>query len=176
MLVNCIDCKESKEDSEFHKNKAKLNGLMNCCKQCKKIRAKTSNDRHRDTIKKYNDQYKPGYYRRNRARLLNQSKNNKASPLLYLRRLFRCINYRCNNPKQAAYKYYGARGIKILVDRDSFVEWALQSKKFLRLHKHYVKSNFTYKLAPSIDRIDSTKHYSFDNMQWLTVSQNSSKR
>jgi hypothetical protein len=37
----------------------------------------------------------------------------------------------------------------------------------------YKSSEFNRKLAPTVDRIDSSKGYSLDNMRWLTHSENS---
>ncbi len=56
---------------------------------------------------------------------------------------------------------------------DEFVSWAINSSKYNKLHSDYVKSNYSNKIAPSIDRIDSNKGYTLDNIQWITHSENS---
>jgi len=48
-------------------------------------------------------------------------------------------------------------------------------KQFVELHEAWKYSNFNRKLTPSIDRIDNKKGYTVDNMQWMTLSNNSSK-
>ncbi len=63
-----------------------------------------------------------------------------------------------------------------LCPKDLFIEWSLSNKTLLELHKNWILNDFDMKFSPSVDRIDSTKGYSIDNMQWLTHSENSGKR
>lgn len=62
---------------------------------------------------------------------------------------------------------------KCILDKDSFYEWALSNKSFLNLFEVYKNNNFSRKLAPSVDRIDSSKGYAIDNMEFVTMSENS---
>lgn len=64
------------------------------------------------------------------------------------------------------------KGLEIL-DRQEFLEWALKDKEYTLLHKLWVLSNYDIKYAPSINRIDSSKGYTIDNIEWLTHSENS---
>jgi hypothetical protein len=41
--------------------------------------------------------------------------------------------------------------------------------------KKYEKSNFERKLAPSVDRIDPSKGYIINNIEFITMSENSSR-
>lgn len=63
-----------------------------------------------------------------------------------------------------------------LCPKDLFIEWASSDKALIELHRNWVLNNYSMKFSPSIDRIDSTKGYSIDNMQWMTHSENSRKR
>lgn len=69
---------------------------------------------------------------------------------------------RCNRKKDPAFRFYGAKGIKVCEEWEndflSFKEWA-------------ELNGYTDKLT--IDRIDSKKGYSPDNCRWLTPSENS---
>ena len=56
-----------------------------------------------------------------------------------------------------------------------FQEWALSSKKYNELYDNWVKSKYEKKLAPSPDRIDDYKPYTFDNLQWMTWGNNDNK-
>ena len=83
-------------------------------------------------------------------------------------RLYRRWGYikeRCNNPRHSNYKYYGKKGISIckewLNSFVSFRNWALASG---------YQDNLT------IDRIDNKGNYEPSNCQWLTRSENSSKK
>ncbi len=71
------------------------------------------------------------------------------------------MNNRCNNPKSDAYRWYGAKGIKVCLEwRDFgvFRDWAM-------VHG--------YGPGMTLDRIDETKGYHPDNCQYLTKPENS---
>jgi len=70
----------------------------------------------------------------------------------------------------------GAVG-KPLLTREEFLEWFKESRdEFDILWSAYVESGYSLTLAPSVDRIKSGKGYEIGNLQWLTQSDNSSKR
>jgi hypothetical protein len=60
-----------------------------------------------------------------------------------------------------------------LLDRQDFYNWSIDNPIFLEMFEIYKSSEFNRKLAPTVDRIDSSKGYSLDNMRWLTHSENS---
>lgn len=64
---------------------------------------------------------------------------------------------------------------KELLAKDAFYEWAKSREDFAKLYEEWKASGFKRTLSPSIDRIDSARGYTTDNMQWLTHSENSSK-
>lgn len=49
-----------------------------------------------------------------------------------------------------------------------------KEESFDKLYDDWVSSGFDKKLSPSIDRVDTSKGYTLDNMRWLTHSENSS--
>lgn len=62
---------------------------------------------------------------------------------------------------------------KDLLDKDDFYRWALSNADFHRLFCEWELSGYDRKLAPSVDRIDSSKGYTLDNMEFVTHSENS---
>jgi len=60
-----------------------------------------------------------------------------------------------------------------LLDRNQFYEWALNSKVFHKLFLKWKQSNYDRKLCPSVNRIDTSRGYELDNIEWITHSENS---
>lgn len=62
---------------------------------------------------------------------------------------------------------------KYLLPKDEFYAWAIASPEFHRLFREWEESGFQRKLAPSVDRKDSSVGYRLWNMEWVTHSENS---
>lgn len=62
---------------------------------------------------------------------------------------------------------------KYLLEKQKFYSWALRDDTFHELFNCWEKQNYSRKLCPSVDRIDPTKGYELDNMEWVTHSENS---
>ena len=56
----------------------------------------------------------------------------------------------------------------VLLPRSLFVEWSNASRELASIHEAWVLSGFDRELVPSINRIDNTKGYSLDNIEWVT--------
>jgi hypothetical protein len=98
------------------------------------------------------------------------TKKYEKSPKGFLMRLYRNMQSRVTGvQKQKFHLYQG----KELLDRQDFYNWSIDNPIFLEMFEIYKSSEFNRKLAPTVDRIDSSKGYSLDNMRWLTHSENS---
>lgn len=62
---------------------------------------------------------------------------------------------------------------KELLPREDFYKWTLADENFHKLFAEWESQNYNQKLSPSINRIDSTKGYVLNNMEWITHSENS---
>ena len=90
----------------------------------------------------------------------------------YIMRTYRNMTSRIRGIlKKKAHLYEG----KSILTKDEFYDWSLNSKDFLNLMDKYKESGYDLKLAPSIDRIDSSLGYDLGNIQWVTFSENSSR-
>jgi hypothetical protein len=94
------------------------------------------------------------------------------TPKGFLVRVYRNMKSRVTGvTKKKNHLYLGLE----LLDKDSFYEWSLNDPSFLELFKVWTESSYPRRSTPSIDRIDSNKGYTPDNIQWITFSENCSK-
>jgi len=69
---------------------------------------------------------------------------------------------RCYNPNHRAYRWYGAKGIKVC-------------DKWQTFDGFVIDMSAGYLPGLSIDRIDPTKDYTKENCRWLTKNENSKR-
>lgn len=62
---------------------------------------------------------------------------------------------------------------KYLLPKEEFYKWANASSEFHRLYDIWKAAEYPRKLTPSVDRVDSSKGYEIENMEWVTHSENS---
>lgn len=98
------------------------------------------------------------------------TKRYEKSPKGFLMRLYRNMKSRIEGVQKTKHHLYIG---KPLIDKAAFYEWAINNPDFDSLYNSYVAAGFERKLAPSVDRKDSTKGYELSNMEWVTMSENS---
>ena len=87
-----------------------------------------------------------------------------------LMRIYRNMQSRIEGVQwQKAHLYSG----KYLLPREEFYSWAKSCPEFYSLYEAWVDSGFERRLAPSVDRVDSSLGYEISNMEWVTHSENS---
>ena len=59
--------------------------------------------------------------------------------------------------------------------REQLAKWMLSQSNFERLYNGWVKSGYKRNLCPSVDRIDSLKPYTLDNIRLVTCAENVKK-
>lgn len=76
---------------------------------------------------------------------------------------YHSINLRRTNPINKSYKYYGGKGIKLLITKEELKSLWFRDKAFLLKR-------------PSIDRINSDGHYELKNCRYIELIENISRR
>jgi 5-methylcytosine-specific restriction endonuclease McrA len=76
--------------------------------------------------------------------------------------VWQAMKDRCYNPNNKKYKMYGGSGITVCSKWQTFRGFWQDNKKL-------------YKKGLTIDRIDSSKNYEPNNVQWISHSENSAK-
>lgn len=126
---------------------------------------------HEHYLKKKTRGIIAAYQEKNREHLkeyakLNRVKNNLKNKEYHKKRpwcrTYQSIIQRCTNPKQQDYKYYGGKGIQnFLTLLDVQVLWNRDGATLMK--------------KASIDRLDSDKHYTFENCRFIEQSENSAR-
>lgn len=85
------------------------------------------------------------------------------------------LRFKCNR-LWADLKHRAKRkGISLYMTNTEFYEFAKSSDTLKQLHQAWLASDKQYKLTATVDRIDNTKGYELSNIQFLTLSENSTK-
>lgn len=148
----CSKCKQSKSLSEFYKSNRERDGLQNWCKVC--LRDYKQTEKGKATAKRYNHS---GKSKAIKKRYRNSIRG-------HLNHIFNSMLRRCNNPKNADYKYYGGRCIKVLFSSfDEFYDYIV----------NVLKAN---PRGLTIDRIDNDGNYERGNIRFVTTTENNQNK
>lgn len=150
----CFKCGRVKPLSEFYKHKRMADGHLNKCKECAK------NDVRVNYVAKadYYHEYDRVRQRKNKRRILSLRYNGIV-----------------DRSTGRASRKYDVEG-KPYLTKDEWNKWCDEtSEKFDKLYRIWEASGFERRYCPSVDRIDNSKGYTKDNLQWLSVADNSSK-
>lgn len=98
------------------------------------------------------------------------TKKYEKTPNGFLMRLYRNMQSRITGVQKTKHHLYTD---KQLLPRDEFYRWAKSQESFWLLFRDWEQSAYDRKLTPSVDRVDPTKGYVIENMEWVTHSENS---
>ena len=105
-------------------------------------------------------EYQREYYRTHKAELAAVKAYRQKHDLNYrLRTVLRTIDQRCNDPRHASYRWYGAKGIQNFL--------TFEDVKYL-----WFRDNAAAMKRPSLDRRNSSDDYNFDNCRFMELYDN----
>lgn len=151
----CFKCNQVKPLNRFYKHKQMGDGHLNKCKDCTKSDTRQNLKKNRDYYKSYDRKR----YRTNIARLMKHK--------------YTGIVQRCTGGHKS--RSYFVEGLPYLSWQEFRAWWKENEASFEKCYELWKESGYRNKYAPSIDRIDGSRGYVADNMQWLTFHVNCSK-
>jgi hypothetical protein len=145
----CRECGKIKGVASFHINPRGKYGIQNECRLCV----------HE-------------YYIKNKAHIIKRHNDKRRGTMEgFLKSTFDNMKKRVEGRSSRDAHLWA--GLPIL-PKEVFVEWSRNHPDFIRLFKRWTMADRDRKLAPSINRMNSDKGYTLDNMEWITHSQNCS--
>lgn len=147
MTKTCNVCRKEYPLAKFNAHPSTKDGRQNQCRFCRNEMQRAY--RHK-TMNKHTREYE---------KTLDG----------FLVRCYRNMKSRISGVQKAKYHLY--KGLPI-IDKDVFYSWSKQNEFFNEQYKKWVSSGYERRQTPSVDRIDSSKGYLLDNMEWVTFSEN----
>lgn len=144
-------------NTDFHKASSHKDGYRNDCKDCV------------SKYQKANYQKRLGY-RRKQTRIYHN--RYKKDLLVFIRRMYSYMKARTKGHCLASSLYSGME----ICDRKEFVLFAFSNWELKYLFHQWIMNDYSKRLLPTPDRIDESKGYLIDNIQFLSFSDNVKKR
>ena len=155
MLKKCYDCKKYLPENKFYKIIQNKSGLSCRCIDCEKIR---------------NKEYHKVRKTKNSLSWQKIRDKRKCDLKTMAYSLYKGIYNRVHGFDRPSYK-----GLPYPSLAD-FYELALNSETLKQLMSQWKKRNYDKRYSPTVDRIINSEGYKISNIQFLTKSDNSSKK
>lgn len=153
MIKICNKCWKEKNIDQFYKDSSKDDGIRRYCIDC----SKKYNKEH----KKERQAYGKMYLNKHREKIIKNTNDYSKKRDDGLYSIYWSMRRRCKYPSQRAYRWYGAKGIK--VEWNSYSDFKKDMYETFLIHlQKYGHSDTT------IDRINSSKNYCKSNCRWVT--------
>lgn len=158
-MKECFKCHTVQPLENFYNHPQMPDGHVNKCKECNKKDVRDNYKKRRSYYTNYDNKRQ----RHSIKRILSHRYNS--------------LRARCDNDYAASKGHnYTATGMAYL-SKEDFMDWASNTMDvFMPLYNEWALGGYKRSLCPSVDRINGKQGYTKDNIQWLTVSKNSSKR
>lgn len=176
-VKQCAACLQYLGLGSFSKDANTGDKLKSRCKMCSKLRRPSKRQRAVCLTCGSPASVRSGYCK-DHVRQAYNARTGYASyhryektPDGFLMRLYSNMKSRVTGVQRKKFHLY--KGLE-LITRDEFYAWA-KSPRFYELYEAWEALGFPSKLTPSVDRANSDKGYTVDNIQWLTHSENSAK-
>lgn len=150
--IQCKKCGKIKPLSEFHKNKKSLFGVKKSCQECC--------SRYRKKHYKKNIKRAREYYEFNRERIQKYRKDLLKKYPWY--NSWNAARSRCLYKTHRTYRWYGGRGIKMLLT-------------FKEIGKLWYRDKAYLMKKPSIDRKNNNGDYTLENCHFIELVDNRKK-
>jgi hypothetical protein len=123
---------------------------------------------NKEKIKRNNKVYREKNKKKLQKKAAAYKAKNKTDKHVFLTLTYGAIKDRCTSKRATCKYWYG----KEYLSKGDFFEWAKSDKDFHSLFEAWVVSGNERRLTPSVNRINPDKGYTLDNIEWITVSAN----
>lgn len=144
------------------------------CSKCNKLKDVscyqvmwTRNNRLNSQCKKCHRLLTSAWYQRNKVKIAAEVQKHRRTKKGHIKYLYKSIYDRAGKEK-----YYFH--VKLLFTLEEYTKW-IKTSNYSAVYNKWKANNFILKYTPVTDRLDPKGHYSLDNIQIISHSENATK-